>query len=230
LGWAGVEAFTDLRQGLVWEVVGEDGQECIAQECQIGQEVWVATARAVFSHERITSPVIADFHAAPVSANQLEPMAGTVLIGRRTGEVIAGFGGGQPGIFDSALTAQDDQGSGKGEVGRQGFDGERVEAAGFDPPVSGLGVGKKGVDYFVPNGFGLYDMAGNVDEWCWDLYGTPLGQPTTTNPTGPAAGSFRMLRGGLSFGSASSSRCSNRTYYTIPSWADFDGVRCVRGS
>jgi hypothetical protein len=145
VGWARVEAFTDLRQGLVWEVVGKDGQEYIAQECQISQEVWVATARAVFSHERITSPVIADFHAAPMSANQLEPVAGTVLVGRRTGEVIAGFGGGVSGLFDGALATQNDQGSGKGEVGRQGFDGEGVEAAGFDPPVSGLGVGKKGV-------------------------------------------------------------------------------------
>ena len=145
MGWAGVEAFTDLRQGQVWKLVREDGQECIAQECQIGQEGWVATAGAVFSHECIPPPVVADFHAAPVSANELEPLAGAILAGRRAGEVVAGFVGGEPGLFDSAFAAQDDQGSGKGEVGGQGFDGEGVEAAGFDSAVSGLGVGKKGV-------------------------------------------------------------------------------------
>src|SRR5512136_267415 len=141
----GMETFTNLWQGLVGKVVGEDGQECIAQECQIGQEVWVATAGAVFSHERITPPVIADFHAAPVSANELEPLVRMVLAGRGTGEIVAGFSGGQSGLFDGAFAAQDDQSSGKGEVGGQGFDVEGVEAAGFDPAVSGLGVGKKGV-------------------------------------------------------------------------------------
>lgn len=77
----------DLGQGLVWELVGEGSQERIAQECQVGQEVWVAAAGAIFFHERIPPPVIADFHTAPVATNQLEPMAGTVLAGRRTGQV-----------------------------------------------------------------------------------------------------------------------------------------------
>jgi formylglycine-generating enzyme required for sulfatase activity len=52
------------------------------------------------------------------------------------------------------------------------------------------------VGYFAPNGYGLNDMAGNMEEWCWDLYGTPYGQPTTTNPTGPATGNNHVIRGG----------------------------------
>jgi formylglycine-generating enzyme len=85
------------------------------------------------------------------------------------------------------------------------------------------------VGSFAPNGYGLYDMAGNVFEWCWDRYGTAYGQPSTNNPTGPSSGSFRVLRGGSWAFDANAARCAYR-FSDNPVYAGvFYGFRCVKG-
>jgi formylglycine-generating enzyme required for sulfatase activity len=83
-------------------------------------------------------------------------------------------------------------------------------------------VGKK-----PPNARGLYDMHGNVWEWCWDWFGNyPSG--AQTNPTGASSGQTRVNRGGSWFSSSQGLRSACRNG-DLPS-AQFGnlGFRVVR--
>jgi len=86
----------------------------------------------------------------------------------------------------------------------------------------------KPVGSYKANPYGLYDMHGNVYEWCEDWF-APYAEGLATNPKGPAAAELRVLRGG-SFGSndENSLRCANR-FFNAPS-NRFTGVgfRLVR--
>lgn len=60
-----------------------------------------------------------------------------------------------------------------------------------------------------PNAWGLYDMSGNAVEWCEDRYG-PYSAGSVTDPTGPLAGTSRILRGGSFYTDSFTCRSANR--------------------
>ena len=83
------------------------------------------------------------------------------------------------------------------------------------------------VGSFAANGYGLYDMAGNVGQWCWDWYGVPYAGGT--DPRGVGDGSIRIMRGGAWSGNAFSARSAIR-YRSTPSVAVNNvGFRLARG-
>ena len=78
-----------------------------------------------------------------------------------------------------------------------------------------------------PNNWGLFDMHGNVSEWCWDQYGSYSDNPVE-NPTGPASGGSRVYRGGSFSVDVSYMRSASR-FYGMPSTREnFIGFRVVR--
>jgi formylglycine-generating enzyme required for sulfatase activity len=83
---------------------------------------------------------------------------------------------------------------------------------------------------YPPNPWGLCDMMGNIYEWCWDWWQDGYTGLGTDNPSGPASGVRRTMRGGCWFLGAGGLRSGNRDNgYTNLRWKG-NGIRLVKNS
>jgi formylglycine-generating enzyme required for sulfatase activity len=84
------------------------------------------------------------------------------------------------------------------------------------------------VEGYGPNAWGLYDMHGNVGEWCLDWYTGSLPGGSVTDPQGPGSGSNRVIRGGSWYDMAHSCRSAYRNSRYPVGYRDFNqGFRVV---
>lgn len=92
-------------------------------------------------------------------------------------------------------------------------------------------VGSCPVDSFPPNGFGIYSVTGNVWEWCEDWFRASFTSTPAHEPTGPADGQSKVMKGGSFLCHASYCnryRVAARTSNTPDSSASNIGFRCVK--
>lgn len=104
-----------------------------------------------------------------------------------------------------------------------------TNGARFNDGASCANSDTEAVGSYSPNGYGLFDMAGNVWEWVSDWYSASYygSQTTFVNPLGPETGDARVVRGGAWYFNATGLRVAERGRYTPNSPYNI-GIRCAR--
>ena len=118
-----------------------------------------------------------------------------------------------------------------GLIGRRYPWGDEIDKtkAHYDSWNGGNGTTKP-VGSYPANGYGLYDMAGNVIEWCQDLYDfNYYTNSPVNNPLGPGTGSSRVLWGGSWTKNTSKLRVASRSHVTPNNRFLNHGFRCASG-
>ena len=99
--------------------------------------------------------------------------------------------------------------------GRGGGNFQYMSSIGYGRSSHKLGRPTRVASY-KPNAWGLFDMHGNVAEWCWDWYDKSYyAKSPATDPGGPSGGDHRVLRGGSFLVKQSSCRSATR-FWSVP--------------
>ena len=197
---------TELTQGM-WESVGMKNRskfKSCGSSCPVEKVIWleaVAYANQVSEREGLT----AAYRIDGSSVSRVAGASGYRLLTEAEWEAAAR---GREGFVYSGSDAADSVGWTSSNSGRKTH------------PVKGLS----------PNGYGLYDMTGNVREWTWDWYAESYGSGVQVDPHGPSSGTHRVTPGGSWYEDASNARVADRGGFA-PSYRSHNlGLRLTRTS
>ncbi len=97
-----------------------------------------------------------------------------------------------------------------------------------DSKINSSMLTQQSVGAYPPNVLGIFQMSGNVWEWCLDWYEYNYDPEKTINPTGPWLGKYKVIRGGSFYNSAQAVRTTERSFLAPHRYASDVGFRVAR--